>query len=428
MPTNRGNTSNLLQALQSGGPTLMFKIVGMLLSYAVLFFITNTFGAEIYGRYAIVITVGQVAALVLTLGFPMLIVKLLNDKKHYESGLKTNFLTKIFRLSFVLGVSFSVVFYFTAEAIATHVFGDINYKEFIESISLFFVPLLFHELFLGYFKGLKSFTKHNVFLFLLPSTLFFAWYFTLKEIITSNHVIVLSFGLSITTIFLLESIFFLKKKVILPLKNIKTSFLIKEAFPMMYSAIMLYLLNWTDIFMLESMKSSTDVGIYNAAFKIASICFVFITAINIVISPKIAEYYNNADIKNMHKTIVSYTRFITYLTLPVFLIIIFFGDYILGFFGAEFIQGSTALSIIVTGIFFSALSGNVDQVLIMTRYQKVFGRIVFGGFVLNVILNLILIPTYGINGAAIASLATNVLLNFTCIYFIKKKLGFYTFI
>ena len=42
------------------------------------------------------------------------------------------------------------------------------------------------------------------------------------------------------------------------------------------------------------------------------------------------------------------------------------------------------------------------------------------------LLSYMLIPLYGIEGAAIASLVTNVLINIVCVYYIKRKLGFYT--
>jgi O-antigen/teichoic acid export membrane protein len=62
----------------------------------------------------------------------------------------------------------------------------------------------------------------------------------------------------------------------------------------------------------------------------------------------------------------------------------------------------------------------------MTNNQIVLRNITFLVFIINVILNLLLIPNYGINGAAIASLVSNIVINLLCVYYIKKKLGFYT--
>jgi O-antigen/teichoic acid export membrane protein len=105
-----------------------------------------------------------------------------------------------------------------------------------------------------------------------------------------------------------------------------------------------------------------------------------------------------------------------------------FSDFILGIFGDSFIQGKMAFIIITVGVFLNVITGNVDQILNMTNNQKVLRNCTIFGFALNVVLNYFLIPKYGIVGAAIASMFTNVIFNVTCLFFIKKRLGFYTFI
>jgi O-antigen/teichoic acid export membrane protein len=72
------------------------------------------------------------------------------------------------------------------------------------------------------------------------------------------------------------------------------------------------------------------------------------------------------------------------------------------------------------------MAGNVDQILNMTENQNIFRNITIFSFFVNLILSYLLIPKYNIEGAAIASLITNILINVLCLYFIKKKLGFYT--
>ena len=118
---------------------------------------------------------------------------------------------------------------------------------------------------------------------------------------------------------------------------------------------------------------------------------------------------------------------IAILTLPLVILIVVFRFEILGFFGAEFLEGEMALILIVSGVFFSALSGNVDQILNMTNGQKILTRITIVAFFINLVLNYLLIPKYGINGAAQASLITNIILNILCNLYIKRNLGYFTF-
>ncbi|HMF73230.1 MAG TPA: polysaccharide biosynthesis C-terminal domain-containing protein, partial [Flavitalea sp.] len=140
---------------------------------------------------------------------------------------------------------------------------------------------------------------------------------------------------------------------------------------------------------------------------------------------KLYKSQNQAELQVMIKKI---TRLVTLITTPIVLFLVFFGRPILEFFGENFVEGRSTLNIIAIGFLINVMTGNVDQILNMTDNQKVLRNITIFGFILNVLLNLALIPRFGINGAAVASLITNVVFNLTCVVYIKKRLGFYTFI
>ena len=63
----------------------------------------------------------------------------------------------------------------------------------------------------------------------------------------------------------------------------------------------------------------------------------------------------------------------------------------------------------------------------MTGNQNIYAIILLIGAILNVVLNLILIPLYGINGAAIASMSSLIVWNLSMVLVVKQKFGFYTF-
>lgn len=411
-----------------GSSTFILKIIGLALSYLVILFITKNYGANIYGRYSLSIAFSQIVVLTFTLGLPILIVKIISDKLHYEELPKSNFLKKTNKVIFIVGLFISFLLYFSSDYISLNILKDANYANYLKTLSFFVIPLMFHEVILGFFKGKKDFKKHNLFLFILPPIFFFLFFLLLKEKTHLESYIFLCYLLSITLVFLIELVFYLPQVYLNKQLNYKTKSLLKDSFPMMYSLLLLYLLSWTDIFMIENLRTSKEVGIYNTAFKVASIGFLVITSINVVIAPKIAELYNKKELELLHITIVNTTRLISLFTLPLVGIIIFFRKEILLFFGTEFVDGENTLVIITIGILFSAMSGTVDQILNMTNNQKILRNIILISFILNVILNYILIPKFGIEGAAFASLITNVFLNSICIYFIRKKVGFYTFI
>lgn len=420
---------NSKEILFSGSTTLVYKILGLLLNYLVILYITKTYGASIFGKYSLSVSLTQIIAVLFSMGFPILVVKMVSDTTHFDNKPKTDFLEKKLKLLLLVGLIVSVILYFSATLISTYLFKDVAYEKYLKALSLFVIPVLLYEFFLGYYKGTKHYKKHNLFLFIFPSVFLFGFSFLLKQYLPSNGFVFICYLLAILSIVVIQlGYFFSSKPKTNKLKKVTKKELLKSSLPMMFSGFLLFLLSLTDVFMLEILKSSTEVGIYNAAFKVASLGFIFITAINVVIAPKIAVLFHKEQLQEMHKVIVQATRLISLLTLPLVIIIILFRSYILGYFGEEFISGEQTLVYIVLGILFSAMCGTVDQILNMTNNQRILRNIVITSFFLNVILNYILIPKYGINGAALASLVTNVLLNSLCVYFIKRKLGFFTFI
>lgn len=418
---------NLKELLRSGGITSIFKLVSLFLAYFVMIIITNTFGSEVFGRYSISIIVSQFILLIFTFGFPTVIVRLITDSAHFENHPKTNFMKKILGITLLSSIFISFSLFKLSEFIAIQLFHDEILKDYLEILSLFMTPLMFHEVLLNFFRGKKEYKKYNLFMFIFPPLFFIIFFYILYIYYQNETVVVLSFGLSIALVFIIELFFYdflkISKKPNFPVKK-----LFKLAFPMMFSSTILFLLNWTDILMLGAMVSSKEVGIYNVAFKIASIGMLVIVVLNVVIGPKLGELYAKNHLISLQELVVRSTQIITILSIPLFLIIIIFRIEILSYFGEEFIQGETVLVILSLGIFINVISGNVDQILNMTDNQVIMRNLSIFCLVENIFLNAILIPDYGIIGAAVSSLITNFSLNVLSVFYIKRRLGFYTFI
>jgi O-antigen/teichoic acid export membrane protein len=103
-----------------------------------------------------------------------------------------------------------------------------------------------------------------------------------------------------------------------------------------------------------------------------------------------------------------------------------FPELVLSVSGPSFVAGAGTLIILSLGKFFSSISGSVGTILQMTGLQKYFQNILLLAAAINVVLNYLLIPYYGIEGAAIASLACVVFWNSVMVIVVKRKFGFYS--
>jgi O-antigen/teichoic acid export membrane protein len=411
--------------ISSSGINFVFRMFGLGSSFITTILITRFFGIETFGNYSLVFAIAQIIALLFTLGIPNTLIKIIGNNNF-------NFLQakKLLIKGLKASVTFSIIpvlfFYFGADFFSIKVFNNIQLRNYFLIVSLTIPLFIVHEIMLYFFIATKNFMKYNVFMFVVPNVMLLLFIFLFHYYSQENHYTFLAFAISIfiTVVFEAFSIFELKpQKEVLSISTIE---LIKTASPLLFSGLFLYLLNYTNVIILGIMTNETQVGIYNIAYKIGSVGFLIIVSVSTIITPKMAELYGNGNISQLKKLTHNATRLIAVLSIPIVLVLVVFSKFILSFWDDEVVAGSTTLIIVSIGVLFSAMAGNVDQILNMTNNQNILRNITIFSFFVNLILSYLLIPSYGIEGAAIASLVTNILINILCLYYIKKKLGFYT--
>jgi len=196
--------------------------------------------------------------------------------------------------------------------------------------------------------------------------------------------------------------------------------------PLLFAQTGQFIMAWTDKLMLGGFMSSVEVGVYDIAFKLSMIANIALTAITSVTAPKFAELFALRDFKRLEKVVNQSTKIVFWSSLPVLLFLLFFSNMILGFFGEEFQLGKQAFYLLSLSTMISAFSGPAGNILQMTGRQVIFMNVLFAGAIINIILNYLLIPIYGIEGAAFASMASVIFWNLTMVYFVKKEFGFLT--
>lgn len=411
--------------LSKGGITFFFRMIAMVFSFLTMWFITNFYGETVFGRYSIALTVLQITTMVFALGLPYAFVSFTGE---FNCKKKTKgFLFKNLKIAILSALIPSVLYFVFAEYIADYFFNKAALTPYFTILSLSVTFLILHEIICYYFMSIKKFISYGLFLFIAPNMLFILLLMLFKKLNLESYFTFLAYTLSIFITSVVGFLFVFFNKFRFEYPPISTRVILNKSLPMMMSGIFLVLLNWTDILMLAKFQTESQIGIYNVSFKIGSLALFFVVSMNVVITPKVSELYFKNDFNEMKKVVNRATQIIILLTIPLAIILVFFTNFILSFFGTVSVSGSTTLILITLGALFNAMTGNVDQILNMTNNQKLVRNIFIIGFIVNVILNLILIPNYGIVGAAASSLITNVLINSIFVIIIKKKLGFYTF-
>ena len=409
------------------GIVFILRILGMLLAYGAMMYISNMYGAAAYGRYSISLTLWQFLVLVFSLGLPNTIVKLTADHRFYKDGKPQNqYLNKSLILVVFSGVLCALLLFFSKEWLALTVFKDRYLIGYFKILSYFIVFGILYFFLLEFIRGKKSFTRFSVFQNVLPYLILIPLLFFFKKYNLSESNIIFAYAFSLSILGLILLVYYPRKT------NLETNYSYKSIFslslPLLFSAAFIFISNWTDIFMLGNMVSKKDVGIYNASYKLASIALVVINSINIILAPKISDLFSRDKIDEINIEVQKATKLVSLITIPMVLVLIIFSEQLLSLFGPEFVEGKSALIIISVGLLFNALSGSVGQILSMTNHQKTLRNYTIVSAVLNIIMNYFFIKSYGFVGAALASVISNIFLNTICIIYIKKKFNFYTFL
>ena len=175
--------------------------------------------------------------------------------------------------------------------------------------------------------------------------------------------------------------------------------------------------------LLGSLQGAEAVGIYAVAYRGAALIAFPLLAINTALSPAIAGLYAAGGMQQLQRVITKSARLIFFTSFPLAMSLMLFGYGFLSFFGQEFTLGQTTLLILCVGQLVNATMGPVRLLLIMTGHER-DSAVVFGvNALLNLSLSVILIPKWGMEGAATASASSLIIWNLLLAAVVYKRLG-----
>jgi O-antigen/teichoic acid export membrane protein len=193
--------------------------------------------------------------------------------------------------------------------------------------------------------------------------------------------------------------------------------------PMLMIAGTYVIMNNTDVIMIGMMKDTAQAGIYSAATRLAALVSVSLVFVNMVLTPYISEYFYNDRREDLQHFISLSARIVALFAVPMFFILMIYGKHLLGLFGGEFKNGYHSLMILICGQLVNVLSGSVGYIMIMTGRQKQAAYVLAATAALNIILNLILIPPFGIEGAAVATAVALIAWNVVLVVYIRNRIN-----
>ena len=402
--------------IQKSIKVLFLRGSGVVLLFLFTMFLTNYYSAELVGKYDFVRSTIMILSGVSLIGTNQAIIYysgFLKSKNSLESI--KNIYVKMLMMTTALCLLFILGYAMLPEEFINELFNKQEAHSLIlKSIAaLFFytTTMLNIDTLRALNKTISSELYRNIFRYTPIFIFSIILYYTQNQEWLIEAFLASFLLLSLTTLIQVGLLF---KKLNLP-KNNDYNFsyhqIFARSYPMALSAIAYFIMQSVDIIILTAYEGFESIAYYSVAVKLATVTALALMSVNIVVAPKIAEIYSTNDFDKLNKLINDSARIIFIISVPVLIILFVFSDFMLGLFGENYVLAREALLLLLGGQFFSSLCGPGAVYLNMTGKQKKLNTILILGLGINVILNLALIPAYGIEGAAVATLISMIFWN-----------------
>jgi len=194
-------------------------------------------------------------------------------------------------------------------------------------------------------------------------------------------------------------------------ENLSPWQLLKTATPVAWVTIFSVWLGFSETLLLGLYRAADEVGYYAASLRLVLLVNFLLVALNGALAPKFAVLHRQGEIRELISLARRATLVMLTLSCPIFLALFLLPEILLAWFGDEFTAASTALVILAVGQLVNIATGPVGIILLMTGNAPAMQRHLVITVLVNLALAFLLIPPFGIVGAACSAAAAMAVLN-----------------
>lgn len=326
-------------------------------------------------------------------------------KKQYEK-IKSSIITGCI-IQFIAAVIFITVFFVFSDFLAKNYFKDPTSGLILKILSLMYILLVFDDTLKKVFLGFQR-IDYVTYIEIGKNIAFFAGTIILFYLGLGIYSPIYGYLVSTPIIMAIMFPVFLK---LYPFFRYTISFnkeitkkIVMFGIPTMMIGIGDRIISYMDILILTFFVSLEEVGVYNVVVPTA-ILFLYISrSAAQVLYPLSSELAAKNEHKKLAFLLYETQKFSFVILVPFVLLLMCFPElYLSTMFGASFIAGKTALIIMLIGVLFFGIAKINFSVLAAYGYPGKVAQILITASAINIVANIILIPKYGISGAAIGT-------------------------
>jgi O-antigen/teichoic acid export membrane protein len=412
-PLSNQEEHNILVAAKGGGQTFIGTVITRGLKYGYFAILIWGLGAGNFGLFTLAFVIASFVGSVANLGLASGIVRYgaIHAQTEGKAGIHNATMAAL-RILLPSATLFLIVLLLTADIIANSIFGKPEIASIIRVLGLGVPFMSLQATFLAGTRAYKI-MKYSVIVGVIQplAALVFALFALILGLgmhgVTFSYVLSLILGSGLATHY-----YFL---LIAGDKRITKRFpawdMLKFSLPLSFNQWIHFINERTEIFFLGLLPNAIDIGIYNVAWRVATLETMFVESLNQIVAPLTSDLHHRKAIKqleSLYKTVAKWDftfGFIVFLTLWAF------SEKVMTLFDPAYAIGASVLIWLGFAQLVNAGTGPCGTVLIMSGRSDLSFMNTVILLVVSIGLDLLLIPKYGLQGAAWAGAIAVILVN-----------------
>lgn len=396
--------------------------------------IARHFGPEDYGLFSLAVMILNLFVVLSMLGLSEGLVRFVSFYRGKKQTDRISYLLKFSKKFLIFSSILSaLLLFFLSSIISKSIFHDSNLIIFLQISSIIIPFWVFSNVYLSVIRAFEKISMYSFIANILQSVVKLAVLVLLVILGFKSNSIMSSYFIGTVVIFIVSDYickkrfselfknYALKKEA----KNKIRKELLSYSLPLMFSNILLIVYYWVDSFILGYFKGTYEVGIYNAAVPIVILFGVIPDLFIQLFYPLVTKEFSRKNFELVKEVSKQVAKWIFILVLPLFLIVFIFPGAVINLlFGKEYLSAVTALRILSFGGFISIFIGFLTTLLSMAGKSKTIFINMIATSLINLVLNIILVPRYGLNGAAVSTTIMWVIFTFILFYEVNKAINF----
>lgn len=354
----------------------IFNSLGILINLLITILISRKLGLASLGIFTLVVSNIRLLSFIYKIGLDITLIRFVDNNLIQNKSNLTNLIyNNSIKITLLIGFLSSLFIFPFKNDLSLLLLKESEISNYFIIICISAIPLSIIIINSGLLKGIKNYKLFSFLQFFIVNAITLLIYFIFSNNINNIFIVLQIYMFVIVVVAICSTIYiFIKYKfnfINSPVKKIIKSKLIKITIPVFLSNSLNTIVPLIDIFMIGIISSPEEVALYNVSFRIATISILILSSVNHVTMPLIAEYNKHKNKGKLIKIIKKSTALSIFLSLPIFILIIFFPEKILLIFGEKFLDGKLILFILILSQIVNIFTGPLGDVLQMVGLEKI---------------------------------------------------------